>query len=48
MMERLLQYQLPIAWVVADTVYGGNQDLRVWLEAHHSSYVLAVACLFAA
>jgi SRSO17 transposase len=44
MMERLLQEQILISWVVADTVYGGNLGLRTWLEAHHSSYVLAVAC----
>jgi hypothetical protein len=29
---------------VADTVYGENEDLRTWLEAHHYSYALAVAC----
>jgi hypothetical protein len=29
---------------VADTVYGGNLDLRLWLEAHSYPYVLAVAC----
>lgn len=44
MLERIWQAQLPIAWVVADTVYGGNLDLRNWLEAHQYSYVLAVAC----
>jgi SRSO17 transposase len=44
MMQRLFQQHLPIAWVVADTVYGGNLDLRTWLEAHHYPYVLAVGC----
>jgi SRSO17 transposase len=44
MLERLWSTQLPIAWVVADTVYGGNLDLRAFLQAHGSSYVLAVAC----
>jgi SRSO17 transposase len=44
MLERVFQAQIPIAWVVADTVYGGNLDLRNWLEAHQYSYVLAVAC----
>jgi SRSO17 transposase len=44
MIERIFQAQLPIAWVVADTVYGGNVDLRTWLEAHGYPYVLAVAC----
>ena len=28
MMERIFQAAVPIAWVVADTVYGGNLDLR--------------------
>ncbi len=44
MMERIFQAAVPIAWVVADTVYGGNLDLRTWLEAHDYPYVLAVAC----
>lgn len=44
MLERIFQAQIPIAWVVADTVYGGNLDLRTWLEAHQYPYVLAVAC----
>ncbi len=44
MLERLFQAQLPIAWVVADSVYGGNLDLRSWLETHGYPYVLAVAC----
>jgi len=44
MIERLFQAHLPISWVVADTVYGGNLDLRTWLESHQYSYVLAVAC----
>jgi SRSO17 transposase len=44
MMKRLFQCQLPIAWVVADTVYGGNLDLRNWLETHEYSSVLAVTC----
>jgi SRSO17 transposase len=44
MIERLWHAQIPIAWVVADTVYGGNLDLRTWLEAHGYPYVLAVAC----
>lgn len=44
MLARLGAAQVPIAWVVADTVYGGNLDLRSWLEAHGYPYVLAVAC----
>src|SRR5438270_266328 len=44
MMERIDQAHLPIAWVVADTVYGGNQELRTWLQVHGYPFVLAVAC----
>jgi SRSO17 transposase len=44
MMERLHQAHFSISWVVADSVYGGNLDLRTWLEAHEYAYVLAVAC----
>jgi len=43
MMERLHQAQVSIDWVVADTVYGNNLDLRTWLEDHGYCYVLAVA-----
>src|SRR3989454_1502311 len=44
MVERIWNAQIPISWVVADTVYGSNLDLRTWLEQHQYSYVLAVAC----
>jgi SRSO17 transposase len=44
MLARVWHAQVPISWVVADTVYGGNLDLRNWLEAHAYHYVLAVAC----
>src|SRR5260221_2824383 len=44
MLARLWDAQVPIAWVVADTVYGSNLDLRAWLEDRGYPYVLAVAC----
>jgi SRSO17 transposase len=44
MIERIWQAHIPISWVVADTVYGSNLDLRGFLEAHGYPYVLAVAC----
>jgi SRSO17 transposase len=44
MIERIWQAPIPICWVVADTVYGGNLDLRTWLEVHGYPYVMAVAC----
>jgi SRSO17 transposase len=44
MIERLWKAGIPFAWVVADTVYGGNGALRAFLEAHQYFYGLAVAC----
>ncbi len=44
MIERLWKAKIPFAWVVADTVYGGNGKLRAFLEAHQYFYGLAVAC----
>jgi SRSO17 transposase len=44
MLDRIRRAQIPIAWVVADTVYGGNLDLRAWLQEQGYAYVLAVAC----
>jgi SRSO17 transposase len=44
MIARLWKAQIPITWVVADTVSGGNLDLHTWLQAHGYAYVLAVAC----
>jgi SRSO17 transposase len=44
MLTRLQQAHVPITWVVADTVYGGNLDLRTWCEQQQYSYVLAVPC----
>jgi SRSO17 transposase len=43
MLERIWKAQIALSWVVADTVYGNNLDLRLWLEAHGYWYVLAVA-----
>jgi SRSO17 transposase len=42
MVQRAQQAQLPIGWVVADTVYGHAPGLRRWLEAQGYPYVLAV------
>jgi SRSO17 transposase len=43
MIERVCAAHLSLAWVVADTVYGSNADLRTWLETQQYRYVLAVA-----
>ncbi len=44
MLARLHQARVPVDWVVADSVYGGQLELRTWLETHHYCYVGAVAC----
>ena len=44
MLDRLLHAQVPIGWVVGDSVYGSNPELRAWVESHQLPYVLAVAC----
>jgi SRSO17 transposase len=44
MLERALEAGVPCAWVTGDEVYGGNGQLRRWLEARGQAYVLAVAC----
>jgi SRSO17 transposase len=43
MLARAFAAQLPTAWVVGDTIYGGD-ELRRWLEAQQRAYVLAVPC----
>ena len=42
-LERALQARVPAAWVTADSVYGDDRRLRMWLEAHEQAYVLAVS-----
>jgi SRSO17 transposase len=42
MVQRAQAAQLPIRWVVADTVYGHSADLRLWLEEQGYAYALAV------
>jgi SRSO17 transposase len=44
MLQRVWEAQVPIAWVVGDSVYGGNLDLRSWLHTHGYAYVLEVHC----
>jgi SRSO17 transposase len=44
MLQRLLQAEVEIEWVVADTVYGDNPELRGWLETQKRPYVMAVSC----
>jgi SRSO17 transposase len=42
MLERAFAAGVPRAWVVADTVYGGDRRLRMYLEARGQPFVLAI------
>ena len=42
MLERAVAAGLPCRWVTADSVYGGDYALRLWLERQPLGYVLAV------
>jgi SRSO17 transposase len=42
MLERAFRAGVPAAWVTGDEVYGGDGDLRRWLEKEGRAYVLAV------
>jgi SRSO17 transposase len=43
LLARARQAGVPAAWVTADSVYGDDRHLRVWLEAQEQAYVLAVS-----
>jgi SRSO17 transposase len=43
MLERTQAARVPAAWVTADSVYGDDRRLRMWLEANEQAYVLAVS-----
>lgn len=43
MLERARAAQVPAAWVTADSIYGDDRRLRMWLEANEQAYVLAVS-----
>src|SRR5258707_13416320 len=42
-LARALEAGVPGAWVTADSVYGDDRSLRVWLESQEQPYVLAVS-----
>jgi SRSO17 transposase len=44
MVQRAQEAQLPIRWVVADTVYGHCPTLRAFLKEQGYAYALAVPC----
>src|SRR5829696_2594057 len=42
MLDRALAAKVPCKWVTADEIYGGDRNLRRWLEAQEQAFVLAV------
>jgi SRSO17 transposase len=44
MLARALDAEVPVAWVTADAVDGGDGRLRRWLEERDLPHVLAVNC----
>lgn len=44
MIGRARDAGVPFRWVTGDEAYGGNPELRKWLEGEEIPYVLAVAC----
>jgi SRSO17 transposase len=43
MLERARAAGVPAAWVTADSIYGDDRHLRMWLEANEQAHVLAVS-----
>jgi len=43
LLERAWAAGVPAAWVTADSVYGDDRRLRMWLEAHEHAHVRAVS-----
>lgn len=43
MLARAFAAGLPAKWVTADSIYGDDHRLRLWLEEHQRPYVLAVS-----
>jgi SRSO17 transposase len=43
MLERVRTGGVPAAWVTADSIYGDDRRLRMWLEAQEQAFVLAVS-----
>jgi SRSO17 transposase len=43
MLARAFAAGIPAKWVTGDSVYGDDRRLRLWLEAQHHAYVLAVS-----
>jgi SRSO17 transposase len=43
MLKRVVEHQVPFAWVTGDSIYGDYRSLRLWLEELPKGYVLAVS-----
>ena len=43
MLERAFAAGVKLAWVTGDSVYGSDRRLRLWLEARHQAYLLALS-----
>ena len=44
MIRRFLLSHPTLGWVAGDEVYGGDPELRDWLEEHRIGYVLGIRC----
>ncbi|MDX2565265.1 transposase [Streptomyces sp. TX20-6-3] len=42
MLKRAVESGIPFGWVTADEVYGQTSRIRLWLEEHDISHVVAV------
>ncbi len=42
MLKRAFERGVPAKWIAGDTVYGGDRQLRSWLESEKRAFVLAV------
>jgi SRSO17 transposase len=43
MLQRAVAGEVPFGWVTADSIYGDNRRIRLWLETLPKPYVLAVS-----
>lgn len=43
MLQRAMASEVPFSWVTADSIYGDNRRIRLWLETVPKPYVLAVS-----
>ena len=42
LLKRAFTAKVPAQWVAGDTIYGGDRQLRAWLESEKQAFVLAV------